>query len=216
VWTIVVAGGHGSRFGRAKQYEPLGAARVLDHSVDAARAVSDGVVLVVPHYDLAEAEAAADVIVAGGATRAESVRSGLAAVPSEAAVILVHDAARPLASTALFRSVVEAVQAGAEAVVPAVAVTDTLRGRDGGVVDRDRLVAVQTPQGFRADVLRAAHERGGEATDDAGLVERHGATVTVVPGEPSNRKITDPDDLVVAAALLARGAAALPRTERTP
>lgn len=217
MWTIVVAGGRGTRFGRAKQYEPLGDARVLDHSLAAARTVSAGVVLVVPRENLTPAEVAADATVAGGVTRADSVRAGLAAVPDDAAVILVHDAARPLASPALFRAVVEAVRAGAEAVVPGVAVADTLRNRDGGVVDRDRLVAAQTPQGFRADVLRAAHSQGGDATDDAGLAERHGATVVLVPGEHANRKITDPDDLAVAAALLERRNATAPApTERTP
>lgn len=217
VWTVVVAGGRGTRFGRAKQYEPLGDARVLDHSLAAARTVSDGVVLVVPGENLVPSEAGADLTVAGGDTRADSVRAGLAAVPAEAVVILVHDAARPLASHTLFRAVADAVLAGAEAVVPAVAVADTLRDREGGVVDRDRLVAVQTPQGFRAETLRAAHAHGGDATDDAGLVERHGGTITVVPGEPANRKITDPDDLAVAAALWERRNATAPApTERTP
>jgi 2-C-methyl-D-erythritol 4-phosphate cytidylyltransferase len=79
-----------------------------------------------------------------------------------------------------------------------VPVTDTIRRRDGGVVDRDELVAVQTPQGFRADALRRAHDRAGEATDDATLVEGLGIEVAVVEGEKRNIKITTQDDLVVA------------------
>jgi len=194
VWTIVVAGGSGSRYGAAKQYERLAGRRVLDWSVAAARGASDGVVVVVPAADVGQVVDGADVVVAGGPTRAASVRCGLAAVPDDAAVVLVHDAARPAASPALFRAVVEAVRAGAEAVVPGVPVADTLRLLAGGIVDRDSVVAVQTPQGFLATALRAAHAGGGEATDDAGLVEAAGGTVEVVPGEPTNRKLTDPAD----------------------
>lgn len=207
VWTVVVAGGAGTRFGAAKQYVEVAGRRVLDWSIAAARSASDGVVVVVPAGDDATAGVGADVVVAGGATRAESVRRGLAAVPADAAVVLVHDAARPAATSALFQAVVDAVRAGAAAVVPGVDVADTLRHRDGGTVDRDQLVAVQTPQGFRAPVLRAAHAAGGEATDDAGLVEAAGGTVEVVPGEPANRKLTHPADRdALEAALLAREA----------
>ena len=138
--------------------------------------------------------------VAGGATRSDSVRAGLAAVPSAATIVCVHDAARPLATPELFAAVIDAVRGGADAVVPAVAVTDTIKvvDGDGAVVDtpdRATLVAVQTPQAFRADALRRAHAGGGDGTDDAALVERLGGRVVTVPGEPWNRKITDPDDL---------------------
>lgn len=207
VWTVVVAGGRGSRFGAAKQYVELAGRRVLDWSVAAARTVSDGVVVVVPADDRGGPVTGADAVVAGGETRAASVRCGLDAVPADATVVLVHDAARPAASPALFRTVVDAVRAGAAAVVPGVAVTDTLRRLDGGTVDRDELVAVQTPQGFRADVLRAAHAAGGEATDDAGLVEACGAAVEVVPGEPANRKLTHPADAAALEAALVERAA---------
>ena len=130
------------------------------------------------------------------------MRAGLAAVPEAAEVIVVHDAARPLASEALFAAVVGAVRDGADAAVPGVPVTDTLRRRGGGLVDRDELVAVQTPQAFAADRLRAVHATEPEATDDASLVEAAGGRVVVVDGEPANRKITEPADLAVAAALL--------------
>lgn len=202
VWVIVVAAGSGTRYGGAKQYEPLAGRRVLDWSLDAARSCADGVVLVVSEG--APIDEPADRVVTGGATRADSVRAGLAAVPDEAAVVLVHDAARPLASPALFEAAVAAVRSGADAVVPGVTPVDTMRSVDGGVVDRDGLVAVQTPQAFRASILRDAHAGLGEATDDAGLVESIGGSITVVEGEPVNRKITTPEDLAVAAALLGR------------
>lgn len=146
-----------------------------------------------------------DVVVAGGRTRSGSVRAGLGVVPADAAVIVVHDAARPLADAGLFARVIAAVDAGADAAVPGVAVVDTLAMADGGVppVRRDELVAVQTPQAFAAPVLRRVHAAGDvEATDDATLVARSGGTVVIVPGERSNLKITEPDDLVVAGALL--------------
>ncbi|MFZ9627829.1 MAG: 2-C-methyl-D-erythritol 4-phosphate cytidylyltransferase [Ilumatobacteraceae bacterium] len=195
VWTIVVAGGSGTRFGGPKQYERLGTRRVLDWSVQAARAASTGVVIVVPAAD-AEREGG----VAGGASRSESVRNGLAQVPDEATIICVHDGARPFASAPEFARVVEAVAAGADAAVPGLPLTDTVKeiGPDGTVQStprRDSLRAVQTPQAFRASVLRAAHAGAADATDDAALVEARGGTVVVVDGSPDNRKITEPADL---------------------
>src|SRR5690606_20284537 len=128
-----------------------GGGTVLERSRAAARGAVDAVVVVVPAEHVGEPEVAglgADAVVAGGATRADSVRAGLAAVPGDAEVVLVHDAARPLASTELFERVRDAVLGGAGAVVPVVPVVDTIRHVDGGVVDRDQLRAVQTPQGF--------------------------------------------------------------------
>ena len=122
VWTIVVAGGSGRRFGSLKQFEELGGRRVLDLSVDVARQCSDGVVVVVPAED-AERESG----VAGGPTRTASVRNGLAAVPADAAVILVHDAARPFASPSHYRTVIGTVTAGADGAVPGLPVTDTVK-----------------------------------------------------------------------------------------
>ncbi len=190
----MVGGGSGRRFGTPKQYEQLGDVRVIDRSIAVAREASDGVVVVVPPED-AEREGA----IAGGSSRSDSVRAGLAAIPDEATIVCVHDAARPLASPQLFLRAIAAVIAGADAAIPGVAVTDTIKVVAGGVVvstpDRASLVAVQTPQAFRAAALRAAHERGGDATDDAGLVEADGGLVVVVDGEVTNRKITVPDDL---------------------
>jgi 2-C-methyl-D-erythritol 4-phosphate cytidylyltransferase len=202
VWVIVVAAGSGRRFGGAKQYESLAGRRVIDWSIAAARTVADGVVLVVAPERADDAEPGVDAVVAGGDTRSASVRAGLAVVPGDAEVVLVHDGARPLAPPELFRSVVDAVRAGADAVVPGVPVDDTLRSLAGRAVDRDGLVAVQTPQGFRGAALRDAHAAGAEATDDASLVEAAGGKVVVVDGSPTNLKITRPSDLTVAEALL--------------
>ena len=210
VWSIVVAGGAGRRFGDRKQFSTLGGRPVLEWAVEACRLVSAGVVLVLP-ADLGGADRhGADAVVTGGPTRADSVRCGLAAVPAGAEVIVVHDAARPLASPRLFHAVIAAACAdGVDGAVPGVAPSDTIKAVDAAgnvtsTLDRSTLVAVQTPQAFRAAILRRAHEQAGAgATDDAMLVEALGGTVRVVPGEPANLKITGPDDLGAAERLLA-------------
>jgi len=197
-WAIVVAGGRGERFGERKQYLRLGPQRVLDWALQAAAPHVDGVVLVVPSDAVGEAEPPADVVVAGGDTRSASVRAGLAAVPADVATIVVHDAARPVPVPEVWERVLAAVAAGADAAVPAIPVSDTLREVGGTTVDRTRFVVVQTPQGFRAAALRAAHESAPEGTDDASLVEAAGGRVVVVEGDAINIKITTPHDLRVA------------------
>jgi len=209
VWTIVVAAGSGSRFGGPKQFAALAGLRVLDHSIRAAAVVSEGTVAVLPASIVDEAELSgrdgAEVqAVAGGETRSASVRAGLAAVPESAAVVVVHDGARPLANVGLFEDVIAAVRGGADAAIPTTPVTDTIRHVNTGVVDRSELVAVQTPQAFKADALRAAHAGNDDATDDAGLVEANGGTVVLVAGAEANLKITNPEDLAIAEALHAR------------
>ncbi|HEY9375961.1 MAG TPA: 2-C-methyl-D-erythritol 4-phosphate cytidylyltransferase [Jiangellaceae bacterium] len=149
------------------------------------------------------------VIVAGGTTRRESVAAALTTLSAEVDVVLVHDAARCLAPAELFNTVAAAVSAGADAVIPALAIPDTVKQVDDDVVvatlDRSVLRAVQTPQGFRRDVLVRAHAaEAADATDDAGLVERLGRPVRVVPGHEDAFKITRPVDLVLAEAVLAR------------
>jgi 2-C-methyl-D-erythritol 4-phosphate cytidylyltransferase len=226
----VVAGGSGRRFGGPKQFLPLAGRPVAAWSVAAARTVADGVVLVVPAGTSGTGPVAlatsgrsdpgadadvramgADRVVTGGDTRSESVRAGLAAVPDDASIIVVHDAARPLAAARLFASVVEAVRSsGADGAIPVLPVGDTLKRVAGGViggtvehgVDRDGLVAVQTPQAFVAAILRTAHGGGAEATDDAALLEALGATVRTVEGQPHNVKLTRPEDLALAEALM--------------
>jgi 2-C-methyl-D-erythritol 4-phosphate cytidylyltransferase len=208
-WAIIVAGGRGSRFGSRKQFATLDGRRLLDWSSQAAASICDGVVVVLPADDVGSTVVdGADVVTAGGVTRSASVRAGLAVVPATAGIVVVHDAVRPLASSALWLAVVTAVVNGADAAIPGVEVTDTIKrvvsGRVQETLDRRQLVAVQTPQAFAAAALRAAHAGGDEATDDAALVEAAGGRVAVVPGEPHNIKVTGPADLDLAATLLAR------------
>jgi 2-C-methyl-D-erythritol 4-phosphate cytidylyltransferase len=205
VWGIVLAAGSATRYGLdlPKQYERLGGRRVLDWSLEAIRATCDGVILVVSEAHVDSDEPGVDAVVRGGETRSASVRAGLAAVPDDADIVVVQDAARPLAGVALYDVVIEAVLAGADGAVPAIAVTDTIKrvddqGRVSETLERDELVAVQTPQAFRADVLREAHVDDPDATDDATLVEDLGFTVVVVPGDPRNLKITYAADVHVA------------------
>jgi 2-C-methyl-D-erythritol 4-phosphate cytidylyltransferase len=173
---------------------------------------------------LADHEVGAEVqVVAGGAVRRQSVELALASLPDDVDVVLVHDAARPLVPVELVDAVAAAVREGADAVVPALPVADTVKQVDAGshvsvTLDRSALRAVQTPQGFRRDLLEAAHAivtgagglgsgeaRAGEVvTDDAGLVELLGKPVLVIPGAEEAFKVTRPLDLVLAEALVAR------------
>lgn len=198
----------GVRLGRQtpKAFVELAGRTLLRRSVDAALAsgVVDRLVVMVPPdlVDRTRTELPEAVVVAGGAERSDSVRAGLAAADTD--LVLVHDAARALTPPRLFAAVVQALRDGASAVVPGLPVADTLKrvGSDGdrvlGTVDRSELRAVQTPQGFTAPILRRAHERGGDATDDAGLVEALGVPVHVVPGDDEAFKITTPFDLRIA------------------
>ena len=194
-WAIVVAAGSGTRFGERKQYLRLSGARVLDWALREPMAWCDGVVLVVPPDVAGDAEPDVTTVVAGGSTRSESVRNGLAAVPADVDVVVVHDAARPVPVPGVWERVLAAVEAGADAAVPVVPITDSLRRVDGTAVDRAGLVSVQTPQGFRAPALRQAHASEADATDDASLVEAAGGRVVLVEGDPANLKITTPVDL---------------------
>lgn len=162
-------------------------------------------------------------VVAGGDDRVASVRAALHATTHDPEVFLVHDAARAFVPVEVIRRVIEAVRAGAGAVVPVLPVTDTMRridrnGRIGGVVDRDGLRIVQTPQGFSADVLRRAHAHaaivGLTATDDAGLAEAIGVTVVAVDGDRDAFKITTAGDLEHARRLFSHPAADEHRAER--
>ncbi|MGF1595606.1 MAG: 2-C-methyl-D-erythritol 4-phosphate cytidylyltransferase [Acidimicrobiales bacterium] len=203
-WGVVVAGGRGNRYGRLKQFDPLAGRRVVDWSLDALRPVCEGLVLVVPSQLAADDHLGGPgvTVVAGGESRSSSVRSGLASLDPAATHVLVHDAARPLASPALVDRVVAALASGARGVVPVVGVTDSLRTIDGRPADRSQLVAVQTPQGFDVPTLRRAHASGADETDDAGLLYALGVEVAHVDGERNNLKLTTPDDLVVAEALM--------------
>jgi len=202
---IVVAGGRGERFGAAKQFLTAGGARLVDHAVASAAAVCDEVVVVLPEGTVWDGCAVA-AAVPGGETRSASVRAGLDAVSADAEVVVVHDGARPLATAGLFELVIDTVRSGADAAIPVLEVSDTLKRIEGPqvveTIARDGLVVVQTPQAFRAAALRAAHRDGGDATDDAALVEQAGGTVVVVPGDPRNIKVTTVADLALVMTLL--------------
>lgn len=185
----------------------LSGKRVIDWSVDVAHKATDGVVVVTSEglLDEIRRSVSADFVVLGGATRSASVRAGLAVLPADVELVAIHDAARPLATETLFASTIAAVRNGTDGAVPAVPVTDTIKRVAGDVletVDRSELVAVQTPQTFRVDVLRRAHAREPDASDDSALIEAIGGKVIAVPGEKSNLKITTPEDLMIAAALI--------------
>jgi 2-C-methyl-D-erythritol 4-phosphate cytidylyltransferase len=171
--------------------------------------VSHGVVLVLPEASLDDAanHAGCDLVVAGGLSRSDSVRAGLAAVPESATIVIVHDAARPLATRQLFDRVIAGLATDIAGVIPGVLLADTVkRVKDGAVLEtisRDELRAIQTPQAFRAVILRAAHANGDDATDDAALVEAIGGTVRVVDGESANLKITERADLSQLEAIIA-------------
>jgi 2-C-methyl-D-erythritol 4-phosphate cytidylyltransferase len=212
VWAILVAAGRGERLGldRPKAFAKLGDEPLLAEPLrrlDASPWV-DAIVLVAPPgweepaILLAEEEGCDKVraCVTGGDTRSDSVRAGLAEVPAEALVVLVHDAARPLLSNDVVERVLAPLSEGWDGAVPGLPVGDTLKrvGSDGGVqetVARDGLWAVQTPQAFVADALRRAQANGAEATDCAGLVEAAGGRVKIVEGDPRLLKVTSAADL---------------------
>jgi 2-C-methyl-D-erythritol 4-phosphate cytidylyltransferase len=216
VGCLVVAAGQGTRLaaGRPKAFVQLAGTTLLEHAVSRVRdAGVRHVVAVVPAELVADSEhalAGRASVVAGGAERQDSVALGLAALPPATSVVLVHDAARCLAPPSLVLAVVDAVRAGHAAVVPGLAVADTINQGDAtgvvvGTLERDSLRAVQTPQGFTRDLLERAHAAADAgATDDAALVERLGEPVLVVPGDPLALKITTPDDLARAELMLAR------------
>lgn len=219
VWIVIAAGGVGRRAGGdsgpnlPKQYRMLRGRTVLAASVAAMRAARAHVVVAADNPEVARKALSglenADSIrvVRGGDDRRASVAAGLVYVPDTADVIGTHDAARPLASPAMVAAGVRVLGAGADAAVPVVPVTDSIRevGDDcmSVAVDRSRMVAVQTPQLFRADVLRDAHLRHeGPATDDASMVEACGGRVVTFAGDVNNLKITHPQDFVLAEAIL--------------
>jgi 2-C-methyl-D-erythritol 4-phosphate cytidylyltransferase len=209
VAAILVAAGAGTRLGagRPKAFCEIGGVTLLDHALHrflAHPAVRDVIAVVPP--DLLDAVSADATVVAGGAERPDSVAAGLAALADDVDFVLVHDAARPFVPAAVISRVVDALNGGADAVVPVIAVVDTIKRVFEDVVvetiDRSALRAVQTPQGFARDVLLRAHAGGGPATDDASMAERLGIAVTVVDGAEESFKITTPWDLRLAEALL--------------
>lgn len=189
-----------------KALVPLAGEPLVVHAVRRVRACEQigPIVVVAPADLLSDFAVLLDpfevTVVAGGAERTDSVGAGLAALPSSTQTVLVHDAARALTPPALFSAVIAAVRSGADAVVPGLAVSDTIKQVDesGHVVatlDRSVLRAIQTPQGFTRAALAAAHASGDLATDDAALVEKAGGVVRVIDGSPLAAKVTTETDL---------------------
>jgi len=218
VWGILLAAGSGARFGGPKQYQELGGQTLLQRSLAPLLDCCDGVVLVVPHQPGADQPRAGQpwgdgvVVVAGGDSRAASVRAGLAAVPAGADVIVVADAAHPLASPFLVRQLVAQVQAGADGAIPGLPLTEVIgRVSDDGVLvgslPRAGHVLVQTPHAFRADLLRRAHAGGADGVEDSAMVaaldvDGRPARVVVLPGEPANLHVTTAAELELARRLV--------------
>ncbi len=219
VYAVFVAGGSGTRMGGdvPKQFLELRGVPVLERSVERFLDAAPGarVITVLPenHIEtwkemcLQRGIAFSQIIVRGGMTRFHSVRNALEKVP-DGAIVSIHDGVRPLASVALIAGMLERMQAadGPRALIPVLPVTDTLRSLDPAVPapDRSKLAAVQTPQMFLSEAIKAAYRQPFDTafTDDASVAERAGITVCTVPGEKSNIKITTPDDMNLAELLL--------------
>ena len=225
MYLLIVAAGRGRRMGhdRNKLLLPLAGRPLLAWTLEAALGAPSltWLGLVGQEVDRVEILALLEplqprvpvVWIQGGDTRQESVARGLEALPEDADQVLIHDGARCLAESDLFERCDATLRRDGLALIAATPVTDTIKqvandaqGRPVVIdtPDRSTLVAVQTPQAFRADVLRAAHSSAAVATDDAALVEAMGSAVVVIEGEPTNLKITGPDDLVLARVLLDR------------
>lgn len=222
VAALVPAAGRGERLGPGspKALRDLAGAPMLVHAVHALAASRqiDLIVIAAPDDEvesvralMGQSDYACDVsVVAGGQTRQDSVARALFSVPADTEIVLVHDAARPLVPAEVIERVIAAVRAGHGAVVPGLAVVDTIKrvNEHGDVVDtidRSTLRAIQTPQGFTREILVRAHAAADDlATDDAGLAERIGVTVHVVEGHEEAMKVTRPNDLVIAEAIIAK------------
>jgi 2-C-methyl-D-erythritol 4-phosphate cytidylyltransferase len=218
-WAVLVAAGRGERLGgdRPKAFVGLGGRVLLAESLERLEASDwiDAIVVVVPEeweepaILLSEELNAAKVnsAVAGGATRADSVRAGVAEIPDDALIALVHDAARPILPDEVIARVLGGLGEDWDGVVAGLPLADTVKrvdqhGRAAETVDRTGLYAIQTPQAFPAATLRDALLRGGEASDCAGLVEAAGGRVRVVEGDPRLVKITTAADLAFVETLL--------------
>ncbi len=218
VWAVLVAAGRGERLGvrQPKAFVAFNGRPLLAESLsrlDTSEIVGNVVVVAPPGWEepailCAEEENASNVIacVPGGDTRVDSVRAGVAEVPAEAEIILIHDAARPLVTDDVIGRVVEALRDDIDGAVPGLPISDTIKQAPAGLVERtvprDGLFVVQTPQGFRAEIFRRAlAEVDLAATDCAGMVEAIGGRVRVTLGDPRLAKITTEADLALVEAL---------------
>ena len=202
---IIPAGGSGERLGAKlpKALVQLAGRTLIEHAVAQMSPIADEIIVAAPkglERTFQELLGSDVIVVTGGITRTESVNAGLRLLSKDAKFVLVHDAARPLASTDLARRIIKELQAGADAVIPGLKVADTIKrvNVDGFVTktpNRAKLRAIQTPQGFTRETLVTAHKLNSEATDDAALVEELDIPVKVILGEDRALKITTPDDL---------------------
>lgn len=214
----MLAGGGGNRFGGLKQFAELGGQTLLDRVVQLAGKCCDGVVIVLPAAQAQDEryDQPRQIIATGGATRAESVRSGLAALPPEVGIVVITDAAHPLATVVLYERVIAAVRSGADGALPGLPLADAIKrlepiegdsdgvllGVAGATTAAGGSVSAQMPMAFRLESLLGAHARIGDAVEDSAMVSADGGQVVVIPGEATNVHVTTPAELAVAVALL--------------
>ena len=209
---IIAAAGSGERFGATlpKALITLGNRTLIEHAVAALAPIASEIVICAPagyEKQIQELVGADITVVTGGTTRSDSVRAGIAALTGKNKYVLVHDAARALASTQLAKNVLAALEKGEVAVIPGLELIDTVKSVDAGghvtsTPDRASLRRVQTPQGFDLEILKKAHSSGANATDDGALVEAIGHKVLIINGEDRALKITTPADLATALSTL--------------
>ena len=209
---IIAAAGSGERFGATlpKALITLGNRTLIEHAVAALAPIASEIVICAPagyEKQIQELVGADITVVTGGTTRSDSVRAGITALTGNNKYVLVHDAARALASTQLARNVLAALEKGEVAVIPGLELIDTVKSVDAGghvtsTPDRASLRRVQTPQGFDLEILKKAHSSGANATDDGALVEAIGHKVLIINGEERALKITTPADLATALSTL--------------
>ena len=215
VAVIIPAGGSGVRLGSTlpKALVQIAGKTLVEHAVNRMAPIASQIIVAAPlgfEDEFRKILGDEITVVTGGVTRTESVKAALSHIDASHDFVLVHDAARALAPTSLAMRVIDSLRAGEKAVVPGVAVSDTIKriDKDNYVTKtptRSKLRAIQTPQGFKRKVLIAAHKSKDEMTDDAGLVEERGVSVKVIAGEPEAFKITTPDDLALALKYLVGG-----------
>ena len=215
VAVIIPAGGSGVRLGSTlpKALVQIAGKTLVEHAVNRMAPIASQIIVAAPlgfEDEFRKILGDEITVVTGGVTRTESVKAALTHIDASHDFVLVHDAARALAPTSLAMRVIDSLRAGEKAVVPGVAVSDTIKriDKDNYVTKtptRSKLRAIQTPQGFKRKVLIAAHKSKDEMTDDAGLVEERGVSVKVIAGEPEAFKITTPDDLALALKYLVGG-----------
>ena len=209
---IIAAAGSGERFGATlpKALITLGNRTLIEHAVAALAPIASEIVICAPagyEKQIQELVGADITVVTGGITRSDSVRAGITALTGNNKYVLVHDAARALASTQLAKNVLAALEKGEVAVIPGLELIDTVKSVDSSghvtsTPDRASLRRVQTPQGFDLEILKKAHSSGANATDDGALVEAIGHKVLIINGEDRALKITTPADLATALSTL--------------